>query len=385
MASNYEDTTAMANGEWFYSNNFNSMFISMSAPETPLSLRAKHYEWNLFDGKRWLEINNDFIIECNYCQPGTKGITIDTHLGSLYIDFDAMTLIGPYANLAVRRLSTMSHDQREDMGWFYRDNGFWCEYGEQGSSCSTSSVSSQDLELQYNYNPKGSYQFTAGKTLYILNFSDMMQTNLSTHKQRKVRRRPKFISTVYINNSLNTLEPSTSSINTFPSATQTVNPPTAVTWQFMDEEGIWKDYQKPNSSLDSMDIERQYQSSPHGQLDFSAGWYSYTLSFDGMYQINKTYKTTRAVRRIVANESKSSTLCQVIWQFKDMDSCWKDFIKGTGRGKCTISSQQIEMQYQQNRAGTIRFSSDKFNYQINFSDMTQTNLSTLTRRAVRRV
>ncbi|KAI5099285.1 hypothetical protein C0J45_11424, partial [Silurus meridionalis] len=58
---------------------------------------------------------------------------------------------------------------------------------------------------------------------------------------------------------------------------------------------------------------------------------------------------------------------------------------GTGRGKCTISSQQIEMQYQQNRAGTIRFSSDKFNYQINFSDMTQTNLSTLTRRAVRRV
>lgn len=47
----------------------------------------------------------------------------------LYIDFDAMTLSGPFVDLAVRRLSSMSHNQREDVGWYYRDNSYWFEYG----------------------------------------------------------------------------------------------------------------------------------------------------------------------------------------------------------------------------------------------------------------
>lgn len=42
---------------------------------------GKHYEWQLSDGQQWLMINNDHIIECNYCQPGAKGITIDTDHG----------------------------------------------------------------------------------------------------------------------------------------------------------------------------------------------------------------------------------------------------------------------------------------------------------------
>lgn len=50
---------------------------------------------------------------------------------SLDIDFDSMTLRGPFANLAVRRLSNLSHNQREVMGWYYRDNSYWCEYGVQ--------------------------------------------------------------------------------------------------------------------------------------------------------------------------------------------------------------------------------------------------------------
>lgn len=50
---------------------------------------------------------------------------------SLYIDFDTMTLTTPFAGLAVQRLSSLSHNQREDMGWYYRDNSYWCEYGVQ--------------------------------------------------------------------------------------------------------------------------------------------------------------------------------------------------------------------------------------------------------------
>ncbi|XP_034168921.2 uncharacterized protein si:ch211-244b2.3 isoform X1 [Pangasianodon hypophthalmus] len=354
------------------------------AAHQQMNVSGNHYEWQLFDGQQWLQISNDYIIECNYCQPGAKGITIDTHMGSLYIDYDAMTISGPFAGLAVRRLSSVSHNQREDVGWYYRDNSYWCEYGVQGSSYSTSSISSQDLEQQYNSNPTGSFEFTAGNYSYSVNFPGMMQTNLSTYKQRKVRRRPKFNSIVYVN-SLNTYEPSTSTINPFPSATPSVNPFTGVIWQFMGDEGIWTDYQKPDSSLDSMDIERHYQSNPQGQLAFTARHYSYTLYFNGMYQINMTYKTRRAIRRICANGNSSSTLCQVRWQFKDMDGRWKDFVKGKGSGKCTVSSQEIEMHYQQDRAGTIRYSSAKFNYQLDFSAMTQTNLSTGMRRLVRRV
>lgn len=118
---------------------------------------------------------------------------------SLYIDFDAMTLRGHCAGLAIRRLSSESHNQREDMGWYYRDNSYWCEYGvqvrdisslirektflenlliivhfyhpTQGSSDSMSSISSQDLERQYNSNPTGSFQFKAGKYSYLVDFS----------------------------------------------------------------------------------------------------------------------------------------------------------------------------------------------------------------------
>ncbi|KAF4079556.1 hypothetical protein AMELA_G00179440 [Ameiurus melas] len=347
-----------------------------------MNASGKHYEWQLCYGQQWFPIANDHIIECNYCQPGARGITIDTHMGSLYINFDDMTLRGTFADLAVRRLSSLSHNQIEDVGWYYKDNSYWCEYGVQESSYRMSMISSRDLEQQYNSNPSGCFQFKAGKYSYIVNFSDMMQMNLSTRKQRKVRRRPKFTS---VTNSLNTFEPSTSAMNPFLSATPPVNPSTAVTWQFMGDEGIWTEYQKPHSSLNSMDIERQYQSNPQSQLLFTAGYYTYTICFNGMYQINNTVWTKRAIRRISANENISSTLCQARWQFKDMTGYWADFIKGEGRGECTVSSQDIEMQYQQNRAGVMRYSTGHFNYHLNFSEMIQTNLSTGTRRPVRRV
>ncbi|KAM9467585.1 uncharacterized protein Hap1MRO34_014291 isoform 3-T3 [Clarias gariepinus] len=352
-------------------------------PALPQEANApgKHYEWQLSDGQQWLMINNDHIIECNYCQPGAKGITIDTDHGSLRIDFDDMTISGPFANLAVRRLSFMPENQTEDIGWYYRDNSHWCEYGG-------SSLSSQDIEQRYNGNPTGFFQFTFGSYTYKLDFSGMTQTNLSTYKQRKMRRRPKFNSIVYVNHSLNTSQQSTSTINQFPSATASANPSTRVTWEFMGDEGVWTEYQKPDSSLDSIDIERQYLRNPQGQLAFRAGRYSYCLYFNAgadMYQINNTYKTKRAIRRIEANESNSSSLCQACWQFKDMDGHWKDFVKGSGRGRCTISSQEIEALYQQNTSGVVPYSSGRFNYQLDLTAMTQTNLSTGTKRQVRRV
>ncbi|XP_058272553.1 uncharacterized protein si:ch211-244b2.3 isoform X2 [Hemibagrus wyckioides] len=350
----------------------------------PMNTSGKYYVWQLFDGRNWFQIENDHVIESNYCQLDAKGITIFTHLGNLYIDFDTMAITGPFQCLAIRRLLSLSHNQRENVGWYFRDKNCWSEYGTQGSSTYMSSVSSQDIEQQYNSNPTGSFSFTAGKYKYVLNFSAMTQTNLSTQNQRNVRRRPKFNSVVYVHSSLNTSEPSTSTINPFPLPAPSVSPSTTVTWQFMGDEGMWTNYQKPGSSLDSVDIEREYQRNPQGQLAFTAGRYSYSLYFNGMYQINLTYKTRRAVQRISADQS-NIPLCQVRWQFKDMDGRWKDFVKGTGKGKCSVSIQEIEMQYQQNSAGVMYYNSDQFRYMLNFSEMTQTNLTTRKQRPVRRV
>ncbi|KAK1790563.1 hypothetical protein P4O66_014438 [Electrophorus voltai] len=335
---------------------------------------AKPYEWHLFDGQQWSSICNDHIIESHYCQPGARGMTIDTHLGALYIDFDAMTVRGPFAGLGIRREMLLSHNQTQEVGWYFKDNSYWQEYGTQG----TSSVNSQTLEQWYNTNPEGSFQFTVGRSTYVIDFSAMTQTRRSTHVLRKVRRRPKFNSSVFVNDSLFTDTPSPLSTS--------INSSMGITWEFMGEEGIWTEYQKPGCSLDSIDIENQYQLNPHGQLTFTAGRYSYTLEFSEMFQINSTFGTKRHVRRTTGeNHYNSSALSQIQWQYNDENGYWKDYVKGSARGSCTISSQDIERQYQQNSTGSMSFRTGRFNYILDFSAMIQTNMSTQTKRPVRRL
>ena len=47
----------------------------------------KHYEWQLLVAQQWLRIDNDFVIETHYCQPGAKGMTINTIHGSVLVTF----------------------------------------------------------------------------------------------------------------------------------------------------------------------------------------------------------------------------------------------------------------------------------------------------------
>lgn len=47
--------------------------------------RGSHFEWQLYEGQRWLNIGNDHVIETHYCQPGAKGMNIyPSHMGSVY-------------------------------------------------------------------------------------------------------------------------------------------------------------------------------------------------------------------------------------------------------------------------------------------------------------
>ncbi|CDQ83777.1 unnamed protein product [Oncorhynchus mykiss] len=111
----------------------------------------------------------------------------------VYIDLDQIE--AQNAAMSVRRLTFLPQAQSEDIGWYFKDDLIWREYGSlvsQGSS----SVSSGDVERQYILRPQGTFHFTVGSTSYTLDFTAMTQTNSATRVQRKVRQRPNFNSVV---------------------------------------------------------------------------------------------------------------------------------------------------------------------------------------------
>ncbi|XP_012725176.2 protein mono-ADP-ribosyltransferase PARP11 isoform X2 [Fundulus heteroclitus] len=329
------------------------------------------YEWQLLTGSQWLKIDNDHVIETHYCHPGAKGITINTSLGKVFIDFDQLKTDN--SALRVQRLSLVPQGQTENIGWYFRDDSLWREYGSQSSSMSSSSISSKDIETHFTQNPQGVLQFSVGSTQYSLDFSTMTQSNLTTGLRRNVRRRPKFPLSNVGFTSTSTSTPLTS--------------PTTYSfkWEFMGDEGQWTEYQAHICSLDSTAIEKQYQQNPQGQVQFRIRNFSYSLDFASMCQVNKNIGTKRSVRRSpdYGTQTSSSLGTNVRWQFQDIDGVWKDYSKGSGQ--CSVSSPDIELQYQQNPSATIRFTTSRFSYELSFSAMTQRNLSTNTTRSVRRL
>ncbi|KAG8005590.1 Poly [ADP-ribose] polymerase 12, partial [Nibea albiflora] len=327
--------------------------------KSPHNGGEKQYEWQLSVGNQWLRIDNDHVIETHYCQPGAKGITINTSQGSVFIDFDKLQTRD--AALNVHRRSLLPAGQAEDMGWYFRDDQLWREYGSQSSNTLSSSISSRDVERQFTLNPQGSFSFTVGSTSYTLDFSSMgyfcpmTQANGITGLRRNVRRRPKFTS-------------KTGSIHStpvFPTASASQLPDGGYKWEFMGDEGEWTEYQARKFKL---------------QLKLRVHWF-----ITGMHQTNDRIGTRRAVRRTADNGSQEDSSAGSLprWQFQDVDGKWKNYCNGNGQ--CSVSSDDIELQYQQNPSGTIKFNTRSFCYELNFTAMTQRNLSTNTTRPVRRL
>ncbi|XP_029017986.1 protein mono-ADP-ribosyltransferase PARP12 [Betta splendens] len=334
---------------------------------------GKRYEWQMQVGGEWLPIDNDHVIESHYCRPGAKGISLNTQHGKVFIDFDDLQTTDPA--LKVQRVTFLPQGQAEDVGWYFRDDILWREYGSQGSSMASSSVNSRDVEQQYILNSQGTFRFRVGSTGYRLDFSNMAQLNCNTGLRRNVRRRPKFTPAPVSHN---------------PASAPPVTPPSQLPgggykWEFMGEEGVWTEYQAHICSFNSAAIEAQYQLNPQGQLLFSIRRFSYTLDFSRMCQINNKIGTTRAVRRTLNDGSQqtSGLGTQPRWQFKDINGIWTDYSKSTRH--CSVSSPEIELQYQQDPSGIMNFNTMTFSYELDFSAMTQRNLSTNTTRSVRRL
>nr|XP_040030040.1 uncharacterized protein si:ch211-244b2.3 [Gasterosteus aculeatus aculeatus] len=330
--------------------------------ETPVN--GKHYEWQLSDGHQWLPIDHDHVIETHYCQPGAKGITINFIHTKVFIDFD--TLQTQTAGLRVQRLSLLPRGHTEDVGWYFRDDQLWREYGSRQTSSRPPSISSGEIERQFALNPRGTVSFTVGSAGYSLDFSAMAQTNRITGLRRNVRRRPKF----------------PSNAESFDSTSASSSQPTdgGYTWEFMGDEGKWTKYEANMCTLDSGAIERQYQLNPEGQLHFNTERHSYTLDFARMRQVNDTLGTARAARRTADCGGQRSGSTPPRWQFQDIGGVWRDYSKGSN-----ISSQDLELQYQQNPSGSVNFTTRNFRYELNFSAMSQKNLFTSTTRSVRRL
>ncbi|XP_042529301.1 protein mono-ADP-ribosyltransferase PARP11 isoform X4 [Dipodomys spectabilis] len=78
-------------------------------------------------------------------------------------------------------------------GWFYlAECGKW--HMIQPDASIQCSVSSEDIEKSFRTNPCGSISFTTSKFSYKIDFAEMKQMNLSTGKQRLVKRAPFSIS-----------------------------------------------------------------------------------------------------------------------------------------------------------------------------------------------
>ncbi|NXI80855.1 PAR12 polymerase, partial [Rhipidura dahli] len=157
------------------------------------------YRWQVSDGKTWKDFKNMEDIEKAYCDP--KNVRFDyavTESGSFCVGFTNMCC----GSAKVRRLSTASSVTRPshfilttEWIWYWKDEyDTWQEYGKQDDLHAAATVSSDDLEKAYLAKSSQKLTFKAGRHEYELNFESMMQKNIHYRTERKICRRPKFVS-----------------------------------------------------------------------------------------------------------------------------------------------------------------------------------------------
>ncbi|NXI73093.1 PAR12 polymerase, partial [Anseranas semipalmata] len=149
------------------------------------------YRWQVYNGVTWDDLSMMEEIEKAYCDPENNSIA------DKKINFQTMTC----SSSLLRRLSTPSSVTKPTFVlttkwiWYWQnDRGQWIEYGEQGEGDVVNSPSSDILENLYLADPDATIPFPAGPCYYQLNFKEMIQTNISSKTQRRVCRRPKFVS-----------------------------------------------------------------------------------------------------------------------------------------------------------------------------------------------
>ncbi|MBN3290736.1 PAR12 polymerase, partial [Polypterus senegalus] len=372
--------------------DFNKMIIEGTNMKlfrkiTLLQNELEEYGWYFHDNMQWKEYGcqtssnvqasvTSRDIEQMYQQNPSSSSTFTAGRMKYVIDFSAMTQTNLQTNMkrGVRRrpkLNSIIQNVKNSLPnsfpngtgswiWQYKGNGgVWTDFKSgQGEICS---VNSDDVERAYQQNQQGQLQFTAVGHHFTIDFSGMHIFSNGLEGNLEIRRLP-------ANNT------NMSSVNTV----------TSWTWQFMGEEGVWTDF-KTNighgrvCSVSSSDVEMSYQQNPQGQLQFTAGRFSYTLYFSGMHQVNNELGTKRSIRRISVHTTHQAS-GNYIWEFKDNEGYWTEYTQD----RCSVSSQDIEQHYLQNPTGILQFTTGRFSYTLDFTAMEQQNMTTLFTRPVQR-
>ncbi|XP_052523405.1 protein mono-ADP-ribosyltransferase PARP12-like [Tympanuchus pallidicinctus] len=159
------------------------------------------YRWQISDGNTWKDLENMEELEKEYCDP--NNIRSARHISKWGFIFSYISFVDMQSGLKkVRRLSTASSVTKPphfilttEWIWYWEDEyGVWQEYGKKDSDHAAATVSSDDLEKAYAAGSSPKLNFKAGVHEYELDFAAMTQKNLRYRTERKVCRRPKFVS-----------------------------------------------------------------------------------------------------------------------------------------------------------------------------------------------
>ncbi|KAK3544631.1 hypothetical protein QTP86_019126 [Hemibagrus guttatus] len=174
-------------------------------------------------------------------------------------------------------------------------------------------------------------------------------------------------------------------------------------WYYEGNHG-WHEYGKKDaqgnvSPVSSSKLESEFQNNRRGTVHFTINSTNYEIGFKEMCQKNLSTGHRRRIRRrpkyvppqdggvrAVTNMLKttwpSSSKKTPLWQFSGRGGNWHNFTQG---GYCTVTSADIEAEYQRNPQGSINFTVNGDQYILDLSRMTQSNQKTQATRNIRRV
>ncbi|XP_062852603.1 protein mono-ADP-ribosyltransferase PARP12 [Trichomycterus rosablanca] len=159
-----------------------------------------------------------------------------------------------------------------------------------------------------------------------------------------------------------------------------------------------KDVNGKVSSLSSSSLETDFQRDRRGSVQLTVDSTTYEIKFREMCQENLSTNHKRRIRRrpkfvppqngrikIVTKMLKalkpSSSNHTPVWQFSGRGNNWHNFVP---RSCCSITSADIEAEYQRNPQGTMDFTVNNNEYKLDFSQMIQVNLNTSIVRKIKR-
>jgi hypothetical protein len=183
-------------------------------PTAPPPRGGRPYLWQRCKGSEpWVDFSEECQddIELNYCNP-SKDECFANYAAQVYrIRFAEMLCSWLHPDTGevvdpVRRLSTKSslagtsdkHRYLTLWRWYWSDDdGAWYEYGQDVDGAKLSgSVTSSELEQEYESDPEGIFSFVRDSSTYQVNFGAMIQINVASGFYREVRRRPEKFDTV---------------------------------------------------------------------------------------------------------------------------------------------------------------------------------------------